>query len=42
MKFLKKLALISCLISPNAVMAQGYDVEGTDYYKAKASTQIWL
>ena len=42
MKFLKKIALISCLISPGAVIAQGYDVEGTDYYKAKASTQIWL
>lgn len=42
MKFLKNLAIITCLISPGAVIAQGYDVEGTDYYKAKASTQIWL
>ena len=42
MKFLKNLAIITCLISPNAIMAQGYDVEGTDYYKAKANTQIWL
>jgi len=42
MKFLKNLAILSCLISPGAVIAQGYDVVGTDYYKAKASTQIWL
>ena len=42
MKLLKKLAILTCLISPNALIAQGYDVEGTDYYKAKASTQIWL
>ena len=42
MKFLKNLAIISCLVSPAAVIAQGYDVEGTDYYKAKASTQIWV
>ena len=36
MKFLKNLAIITCLISPGAVIAQGYDVEGTDYYKAKS------
>ena len=44
MKFSLKqyLVLSSCLVSTNAAVAQGYDVEGTDYYEAKATTQILL
>lgn len=44
MKFSLKqyLVLLSCLVSTNAAVAQGYDVEGTDYYEAKATTQILL
>jgi hypothetical protein len=44
MKFFLKqyCAIISCLIATNTAVAQGFDIEGTDYYEAKSTTQIWL
>ena len=41
--FLKQnCAVFSCLIATNAAVAQGFDIEGTDYYEAKSTSQIWL
>ena len=42
MKPIKIMALISCLTTFNTALAQGYDVNGTDYYLDKARTQVWL
>jgi hypothetical protein len=42
MQLTKVMALVSCLATSNAALAQGYDVAGTDFYLDKASTQVWL